>query len=163
MLDESRANLQAAQAALMRSLVGQEAAPEGFDRSRIEVAAKSLAIKRAQSVRSAWPALSRYLGESFLDRFSEYARDFALPCEGGPLADGRAFVRRLSRKEVLPDEVKLETLAVDLRFRETSDGLAPRGSFSMKCVLLSKPFRLILALRAPLIKERWFKLRLGQS
>ncbi len=160
MLDESRAKLRAAEAALMRSLVGREAAPEGFDQSRIEVAAKTLAIKRAHSVRSAWPALSRHLGESFPDRFNEYAREHALPCEGGPLADGRAFVRRLSRTEALPSEVRLETLAVDLRFRETSDGLTPRGSFSVKCALLTRPLRLILALRAPLIKERWLRLSL---
>lgn len=147
----------------MRSLVGREAAPEGFDRSRIEVAAKTLAIKRAQSVRSAWPALSRHLGESFYDRFNEYARDCALPGEGGPLADGRAFVRVLSRNEELPDEVKLETLAVDLRFGETPDGLIPRRGVAVKLILLRRPVRMILALRARFIKERWFKLRIGRG
>jgi hypothetical protein len=160
MVDERRAKLQAAQESLMRSLVGREAVPAGFDQSRIEVAAKTLAIKRAQSVRSAWPALSRYLGESFSDRFNAYANDCALPREGGPLADGRAFIRMLACKEVLPGEVRLEALAVDLRYRQTPDGLTPRRGFSARAVMLRPRLHLIVALRAPFIKERWFRLRL---
>ena len=147
----------------MRSLVGRAAAPSGFDPSRVAVAAKTLAVKRAQSVRTLWPALAHHLGESFSDRFAEYVREFALPAEGGPLADGRAFVRALSRTEILPDEVKLETLAVDLRFRETPDGLTPRGRFSLKLRVLRHPLRLIVALRASFIKERWLRLRVGRG
>ena len=113
-----------------------------------------------------WPGLAGALGGEFREWFTGYARTDPLPPAGGPLADGRAFARALARAGRLPDEGRVEALAVDLRYkrcRAGSSGLAPRsrGSFVLRTAVLARPRRrLILAARLPLLGERWLTLPL---
>ena len=114
------------QAELVAALTGRGALPAGFDRTRIDAAADALAFKRMRAVAQAWPGVRASLGETFRDLFSAYAAGCLLPAQGGPLADGRAFVRYLASKGPLADTVRLHALEVDVRCRRTSQGLAPR-------------------------------------
>lgn len=118
--------LAAQQAALMAALAGSAPPPAGFDATRVRSAAAVLAAKRARAVARAWPGVRTMLGDRFGARFARYAATVPLPAQGGPLADGRAFVRCLARDMALPDDVRLQVLAIDVRYRRTHAGLAPR-------------------------------------
>ncbi len=111
---DGRARLAEQQAALVRALTGRGDPPAHFDAERLRLAASSLASKRRQEAARAWPALARCLGERFRERFDDFAAQTPLPAQGGPLADGRAFVQTLAAGE-WTDDVRLEVLAVDLR------------------------------------------------
>src|SRR5262249_22125644 len=93
---ETRRRLADSQAELVQGLTGRGPLPAGFDQERVRIAAEALARKRLRSAARAWPALHRALGEKFAPHFEEYAASAPLPREGGPLADGRAFVQFLA-------------------------------------------------------------------
>jgi len=96
-LGDTRRRLAAEQATLVRVLTGTDPAQPGFDPARLQAAAASLARKRLQAVKRAWPVLSNALGESLASLFAAYAAGHPLPRHGGPLADGWAFARTLAR------------------------------------------------------------------
>jgi hypothetical protein len=157
--DVARSSLAAAQAELIQALAAQSAAPEGFDAARFQVAARALVSKRSRAAARAWPRLAGTLGEQWRERFRAFARTCPLPCEGGPLADGYAFARFLLRAGKLPDEGRLEALAVELRYRRcAAGGLRPRRGIAARVCVLGRPRRLILALRLPFLGERWLNL-----
>jgi hypothetical protein len=159
---EARARLAAQQAELVRALAGQATAPVGFDADRVRAASAALAAKRRSSVARAWPALPSALGERFRERFDEYAEITPLPRHGGPLADGLAFLRWLATIGDDPEECKLSSLAVALRYKTTTDGLVPRRGPTLKIAMLTVPRRrLVIALRLPWLGEWWLPLNIG--
>jgi hypothetical protein len=103
------------QAALVAALAGTGDVPPGFDPARVRAAASALAFKRARAAAQAWPGLRAMLGDDFRNRFAAYASTTPLPQHGGPLADGRAFVRYLAARLPLSDDVTLQALSFDLR------------------------------------------------
>lgn len=155
----SRAELAERQAALVESLVGDSEAPPGFDVERLHAAADSLAAKRRKEMAHVWPALTRALGDRFAAMFAEFAERTPLPSLGGPRADGRAFAAYLAKRGLLPDEGRLEALHVDMHFKMTRDGLTRRRGPTMQMARLRDSRRLVLALRIPLLGERWFTIR----
>lgn len=122
----SRPSLADQQAALVAALTGNGPIPPGFDAQRVQAAAGALAAKRARAVVQAWPGLRTLLGSGLRVRFDAYAARVPLPELGGPLADGRAFVRALRAQMALTDDVRLQALAVDQRWRVTRRGLVRR-------------------------------------
>jgi hypothetical protein len=152
---DARARLAAEQARLVRALAGDGEPPDGFDAGRLRAAAAALAHKRARAAARAWPALARALGEGFEARFADFAARTPLPEKGGPLADGRAFAAELAARGELPDEGRLEALAVDLRHRRTAAGLRPRRGAVLKVAWLRGARRLVLGVRLPWLGVRW--------
>jgi hypothetical protein len=154
-----RTSLADQQAALVAALTGAGPVPPGFDPARIHAAAAALAAKRARAVLQVWPGVRRMLGSDFRARFDAYAAHAALPERGGPLADGRAFVRALGAQMPLSDEVKLQALAVDRHWQHTPRGLVPRTTphmafahlRSVRCVVVTLGAR---ELRLPLPRLR---------
>jgi hypothetical protein len=157
---ESRGRLAAAQAAIVRSVALKEPPPEGFDRSRVAAAADALIRKRARAVALAWPALARSLGESFDERFAAHTKATPLPLEGTPLEDGRAFARALALAGVLPENGRLELLAVDSRYVLRADTLIARRGFAIRAVWLKQRRRVAVVMRLPLVGELWLGLRI---
>src|SRR5581483_5661089 len=153
--DDPRAQLAALQAELVLGLTGQGARPEAFDRDRLAATAAALARKRARAVVRAWPALAGALGDRFAERFAAYAERSAIPAFGGPLADGHAFARGLAAGGELPDEGRLEMMAVGLRYVCCSSGLIPRRGVWFAGAWLRGKGRLVLAVRLPSWGERW--------
>ena len=160
MPNDARKRLAAAQLELVRALVSNEIMPAEFDSARIQATADALLLKRSHSVAHAWPGLARSLGSSFDERFAVYARSRPIVQEGGPLADGRAFARDLARAGDVPDATALETLAFDLRHRVSSDRVIARRGFSIGAALLKQPLRFTIAIRLPLLGERWISVPL---
>jgi hypothetical protein len=158
---EARSRLAAQQAELVRALAGLGAAPEGFDPRRVQATAVALQTKRAMALARAWPALVRALGDRFEESFTAYASATPLPREGGPLADGRAFARRLARAGALPEAGRLEVLAVDLHHVATTDGLIRRRGFAWVAALLKEPRRVVVGVRLPWLGARWVTVPLG--
>jgi hypothetical protein len=158
---EARAELAARQADLVRALVGVGAPPVGLDTARLQAARVALAGKRCREAAQSWPALSRALEERFADQFAEFAAQTPLPGRGGPLADGRAFARHLAAHRELPDAARLEVLVVDLRFVSIPAGLLPRRGVVVKATFLRQSRRLVLAVRLPLLGEKWLSVPLG--
>jgi hypothetical protein len=155
--------LAAEQADLVRVLTGTDPAPPGFDPDRLQAAAASLARKRLQAVKRAWPVLSNALGESLASLFAAYAAGHPLPEHGGPLADGWAFARTLAREGQLPEAARLELLAVELRHTACADGLIPRRGLAIRTILLRRPYRWVLAIRLPRRREYWLTLPLSMN
>src|SRR5262249_38010118 len=141
----------------VQALTGQQPPPFGFDVAQVATAAAALAQKRCRSVATSWPALTRALGERFEPAFAAFAAAVPLPEIGGPLADGRAFARAVG---VLPDEARLEVLAVDLRFRSTKRGLRPRRVPALRFAWLRQSRRLVLGVCGRWLGMRWLSLRL---
>ena len=158
---DTRARLAQEQAALVTALAGHAAAPPGFDLDRIHAAAASLANKRRRAVARAWPVLAESLGDRFAERFDGYAQSAPLPRLGGPLADGRAFLRWLEAMGEMPEACRLPALAVDLRYRSVATGLVPRRGFAFKTTVLSTQRRLIVGLRLPWLDGHWVSLPLS--
>jgi hypothetical protein len=157
---EARTRFATMQAEVVRALTEQGTSPRGFDLGQLRAAALALAAKRAQAVVRAWPALARDLGKRFEERFAAFATTMPLPREGGPLADGRAFIRWLAQSEDLSEEARLRVLAVDLRCATKGGGLVRRSGPAVAAAVLRRPHRLVLALRLPWIGERWLSLPL---
>lgn len=108
---DARARLASDQAALVQTLGGTAALQPGFDARRVRLAGTMLAHKRHREVAKAWPATARALASGFAQAFGAYAEAHPLPSEGGPAADGRAFVRCLPQP--LPAAIARERLAYD--------------------------------------------------
>lgn len=157
---EARKRLAAAQLELVRALVSNEIAPAEFDSSRIQATADALLLKRSHSVAHGWPGLARSLGSAFDEHFAAYARSRPIVHEGGPLADGRAFARALARAGVLADEAALETLAFDLRYLVSSERVIARRGVSFGAALLKQSLWFVIAIRLPLLGERWINVPL---
>jgi hypothetical protein len=149
---EARAYLAVEQARLVHALVGGGELPAGFDEARIRLAARSLINKRLREVARAWPALVGCLSESFTSRFALYAERNPPPAEGGPLADGRAFVATMPAAE-LDDDARMELLLVDLHQRR----------LPMRTCWLPRAGRLVLAVRLPWLGVRMLSLRLRRG
>jgi len=157
--EHARAKLAEAQLELVEALTGEKtSALDGFDESRLQAAAVALIQKRARSVGRAWPALRRSLGLRFMARFTEFAATTSWPRQGGPLADGRAFAQFLEARNELPDEGRLETLAVDLRYAVVHDGLAPRRLPTVRLCWFRTHFQLAVAIHIPRVGEYFFSL-----
>ena len=148
------------QAALVAALSGRAPAPPGFDRSRLSVATDALARKRMAAVARAWPRLASAMGNRFAECFDVYASVTPLPVQGGPLADGRAFVRWLKTSKELPAAGELEALAVDVQYVSIREGLIRRRGAVVKFAWLGQPRRLVVATRAPWVGEYWFSVPL---
>src|SRR5262249_26347924 len=132
----------------------------GFDPVRLRATGEALQRKRARAAARAWPVLARSLGAEFDSLFTEFAAETPLPRTGGPLADGRAFARYLAARDQVPDEGKLEALAVDLHHVSTPDGLRPRRGSALKAARTGGGHRLAYAIRLPGIGEWWGSLPL---
>lgn len=151
-----------AQAELVSALLGDGPIPAGFDASRLRAAGMALATKRVREAAQAWPDLSRDLGERFTELFTAYAAKTPYPACGGPLADGRSFIRYLQARMDLPAAARLETMRVDLFFVRRCDGLVPRHGPVLRAALLSHPRRLIVAWRLPWVGAHWLCIPLGK-
>lgn len=160
---EARARLATKQAELVAALAGRAAAPAEFDAVRLQAAAASLATKRRHAVARAWPSLTEALGDDFEERFRCFAAATPLPRFGGPVADGRAFLCWLGPAADFGDACRLQELRVDLRFRKTSGGLAPRRGPALEFAVLREARRLVIALRLLWLGERWLSLPLGRA
>jgi hypothetical protein len=160
---DARSRLAAQQADLVRALAGKALVPGGFDTAQVKTTAESLGTKRAMAVARAVPALRQALGERFAKKFATYAAQKALPREGGPLADGRAFARTLASAGELPDAARLELLDVDLRFASTPFGLTPRRGPALAAALLGQPRRLLVGVRLPWLGVKCLAVRLGRE
>lgn len=156
---EMQTRLATQQAALVSALIRGGVAPAGFEASGLKVAAESLSRKRCRSAARAWPALAHALGEDFRGRFAAYANTIPLPPHGGPLADGRGFADWLNDRGQLPEDARLQILAVDLRFKRNTTGLFPRKVLTIRAAWLTDPRRLVVAIRWPWLGERWLSLR----
>jgi hypothetical protein len=108
-----------------------------------------------------FPALAEALGERFQEKFAAFATRTPLPRDGGPLADGFAFARSLADAGELPDQGKLEALAVELRFVSTANGLVRRRGPALKASLVEHPRRLVLGVHLPWLGMKWFAIPLS--
>jgi hypothetical protein len=160
---EGRERLAERQAELVRALTNPGQCVPGFDPRYLGAAAVALWRKRARAAARAWPSLFAALGDQARFVFAEFAEQISLPEEGGPLADGRAFVEFLARENRLPDAGRLEALFVDLHHARTPRGLSRRRGFALKAALLGRPRRIVVGVRLPLIGVRWFALPLAGS
>jgi hypothetical protein len=144
-----RFGLKAQQAALLQALVQRASNLSDFDAERLQAASRAIAHKRFRSVAKAWPAIAAWLGDDFGPRFARYAESNPLPAGGGPLADGWAFAKVLSRTDRLPDEVRLPVFSMALRYVWDRRGLRPRHGFVLRILLLRQPLRMVIGLRLP--------------
>lgn len=158
----ARTRLAIQQAALVSALVSDGVIPAGFDAANLLVTTESLSRKRCRGVARAWPSLARELGGEFHEQFAAYAATTPLPSHGGPLADGRGFADWLSERGRLSDAAQLQSLAVDLQFERSRADLLPRRMPTLKLAWLTRPRRLVIALRWPRIGERWFTIGIGR-
>jgi hypothetical protein len=160
---EGRDRLAESQAELVRALTNPGQSVHGFDPKCLGASAVSLWRKRARAAARAWPSLFASLGDRARSTFAEFAEQVPLPEEGGPQADGRAFVEFLARKNRLPDSGRLEALFVDLHHARTPRGLSHRHGFAFKAALLRRPRRIVVGVRLPWLGVRWFALPLDGS
>jgi hypothetical protein len=147
------------QAALMAALAGAAPVPAGFDAARVRAAAAAIASKRARCVAQAWPSLRIALGARFGQAFAAYASVTPLAANGGPLADGRGFVRFLGTTHALPDAVRQQALLVDAGHVASPDGLARRRWPCLRIGWLPQSRRLLVALGGPRA-TRWWRIGL---
>jgi hypothetical protein len=153
----ARERLAAVQAVLMRALVAQGPIPEGFDATRLRMAARSLVNKRRQALAQAWPTLVRGVGDAFVERFTAFAVAHPLPACANAFADGRGFLTWLEQQGPLKDVLRIEAMSYDLRFIETPTGLRRRQGFALKLARLSDSGTRVVALRLPWLGERWWR------
>ncbi len=156
-VDDPRPHLAEAQAELLRALAGRTSPPAGFDTARVRATSRALVSKRSRAAARTWPGLAVALGSGWSERFAAFAQTHTLPRDGGPLADGYAFAGFLRRAGELPDEGRLEVLAVTLRYRACASGLLPRRGVRICACFLARPRRWVLAVRLPVLGERWFR------
>jgi hypothetical protein len=155
---EARTKLAAMQAELVFALAGRAAPPPGFDADRVRAVSMALAAKRRGAVARAWPGLPQALGSQFADRFDLFATRTPLPVNGGPRADGRAFLRWLAARGEMPEACRLQALTVDLRYVATAEGLMRRRGPVLRIARLREPRRLVLAMRLLWLGEWWLNI-----
>jgi hypothetical protein len=148
MSPEDRAQLAEQQAALVRALAGQEAAPSGFDAEHVAIAAASLLAKRARGVEKGWPELTASLGPRFRAIFAEYAKGQPMPPDG---TDGRRFARHVLRRGQLSDAGRVQLLLAEMDRRPI--GIA-RLPVSRNLVLALRAFGSRWLFTLPIIKRR---------
>lgn len=119
-----RAELAAAQAALVAALVGGGPPPAGFDPARLDAAAAALLRKRAGEVARAWPRLAAEHGPRWTPAFAEWARD--RPPRGSWL-DGWDFAR--ARRGSLGPAATLELRCCEAEWRYDADAEPRRRRF----------------------------------
>ncbi|MEV7199296.1 DUF692 domain-containing protein [Streptomyces griseoluteus] len=90
---EARQRVAVAQTAALSALVARTPLPEGFDRKRMDVQARSLAAKRAEVVAKVAPELPVILGAAYREAFLGYAR--TRPMRGGYRQDALEFAAHL--------------------------------------------------------------------
>ncbi|MEU6382528.1 DUF692 domain-containing protein [Streptomyces bauhiniae] len=90
---EARQRVAVAQTAVLSALVAGTPLPEGFDRGRMGVQARSLAAKRADVVAKVAPELPAILGAGYREAFLDYAR--TRPMRGGYRQDALEFAAQL--------------------------------------------------------------------
>ncbi|MFD8259286.1 DUF692 domain-containing protein [Streptomyces griseoluteus] len=90
---EARQRVAVAQTAVLSALVARTPLPEGFDRKRMDVQARSLAAKRADVVARVAPELPVILGAGYREAFLGYAR--TRPMRGGYRQDALEFAAQL--------------------------------------------------------------------
>ncbi|MFF9394288.1 DUF692 domain-containing protein [Streptomyces griseoluteus] len=90
---EARQRVAVAQTAVLSALVARTPLPEGFDRKRMGVQARSLAAKRADVVAKVAPELPVILGAGYREAFLGYAR--TRPMRGGYRQDALEFAAQL--------------------------------------------------------------------
>jgi len=154
----ARARLEADQGALLKSLWSQGEIPPGFDAERVALAGSGLASKRRRALGSSWSTLREAVGTDFDELYQRYAKERPLPRYGGPLADGRLFLRWLDSggRRRLPNQVRLQELGLDLRFELSDEGFKPRGRKFAACwTVFRGPPRIVLGLRFPPFGDRW--------
>jgi hypothetical protein len=149
-LAEARKNLAQRQAVLLQGLTQRGVGPAEME--RLAVAADALLTKRFRAIARVWPALARSLGDEFEPRFRDFAHRTPLPETGGPLADGRAFARKVRD---LSDEARLELLSVDLHWKRHGAGLVVRLGPTLKATWLRESCQVVIGLRLPWLGERW--------
>jgi hypothetical protein len=111
------------QALLAASLSNQSAPPEGFDQSRITLAANLLLSKRRRSAASAWPDLAKALGNDFTPLFTPYARSHPMTPGTTPRHDALRFAQHLADSNQLPEPgLRLLALAQSRYFLPTRRG-----------------------------------------
>src|SRR5688572_11445791 len=110
-MQEARARLAEAQAALARALAQGAPVPPGFDAERVEQAARDLLAKRRRWVERTWPRLAAALRDTFRGRFEAWARENPLALEASPLADGRRFADVLLAAGDFPEQARAELFA----------------------------------------------------
>ncbi|MFI9599467.1 DUF692 domain-containing protein [Streptomyces sp. NPDC052043] len=91
--ESARQRVALAQTALLSALVAGTPVPEGFDRVRIGVQARSLTAKRADVVAKVAPELPVLLGEEYRTAFLAYAQRH--PMTGGYRQDALEFAESL--------------------------------------------------------------------
>jgi hypothetical protein len=156
MSEPARSRINQAQAALVGSLVTGNPTPEGFDDSRLRETAGALLNKRARAAAQAWPRLADALGRDYQERFRLYAMSAPLP-QAGPTVDGRAFASALEKQGLLPEEVRLEIFAFDMRHRICDGRITERRLF-FGAIFSRNPLRATIAFRLPGLGERWIRL-----
>jgi hypothetical protein len=154
----SRADLARRQAELVSALVARESPPPGFDAARLAASAAGLRSKRAHAIAKAWPRLARALGSAFEGAVERHVRRLPSAPSSGPPGDGRALARWLAAEGRLPWEGRLELLAAELRHRWPADGrrLPRRGGAA--AAWRRSPAEFVVAVRLPLLGERWLRL-----
>lgn len=96
--EAERRRIGAEQDAFLGALVDDLDAPPGFDVERVAVTRQSLLAKRTREVAARWPATAAWLGDDLVPRFAAYGERFPAPLNGGPTADGAAFIATLGRR-----------------------------------------------------------------
>jgi hypothetical protein len=153
MSEDARQQLARMQSQLVGALVAGDAVPAEFDRERLAAAAEALSRKRERAVARAWPRLARALSDEFAAGFASYASAHPLPCDGSPLADGRAFIAWLERAGLAADEARLEALAFDARHRIRQGRIIERRTPYLGVRRFAR--RLVVVIRLPMVGERW--------
>jgi len=154
----SRAELARRQAELVSALVGEEAAPPGFDGSRVRTAAAALRAKRSNAIAKAWPQLARALGPEFQSVVEQHVRRMPSAPSSGPPGDGRTLAAWLAAEGRLPWEGRLELAAANIRYRWPADGRRLPRRVGGAVVWRRSPVELVAALRLPGLGERWLRL-----
>ncbi|MGW7549379.1 hypothetical protein ACWGKQ_50910, partial [Streptomyces sp. NPDC054770] len=128
--DATRQRVGLAQTAVLSSLVAGTPVPEGFDRVRMGVQARSLAAKRADVVAKVAPELPEILGAGYRAAFLAYAQE--RPMAGGYRRDALEFAGVLLREGRLGDRGSRRRLEEWWLERA---GAAPRRSLAPRVLL----------------------------
>jgi uncharacterized protein (UPF0276 family) len=128
--DATRQRVGLAQTAVLSSLVAGTPVPEGFDRVRMRVQARSLAAKRADVVAKVAPELPEILGAGYRAAFLAYAQD--RPMTEGYRRDALEFAGVLLREGRVGDAASRRRLEVWWLERA---GAAPRRSLARRVLL----------------------------
>lgn len=114
---DGRDRLAAAQNALLDSLVGGAAPPQGFDPARLHATAATLLAKRADGARRVLPLVAETLGSAYRGEFARYAAGRPRGTGQTTAADAVAFADWAADRRSLPTAVHLEVARAALADR----------------------------------------------